>query len=72
EARIRGLDRAQNGDAQVIWGPWMWRTFYSLSRLAKQSGISDIVALRDRMKRDQFRSMEWIGLAVRWADLRLR
>lgn len=34
--REAGLDRNQVGEEQALWGPWMWRSFYQLSRMAEQ------------------------------------
>jgi hypothetical protein len=55
----------------------MWRGFYTLTRMADQRKSegevrAQIRELRDQLKRDQFASMEWIGLAARWAELWLR
>ena len=64
-----------SGKPQALWGPWMWRAFYTLSRLSKQvtaDASSDVLSMRDRLQQDDFRSMEWIGLAARWAELNTR
>jgi len=50
----------------------MWRAVYSLSRMASRTGNEDVRALRDQLQEDRFRSMPWIGLAARWAELLLR
>jgi CRISPR-associated protein Csm1 len=76
-ARLRreaGIDRNRSGAEQVLWGPWMWHAAYTLTRMAdrykNQRILRDkILDLRDRLKADDFRSMEWIGLAARWAEL---
>lgn len=75
--REAGLDRNQVGEEQALWGPWMWRSFYQLSRMAEQRKgqtqvREEIERLRDRLKADGFRSIEWVGLAARWAELALR
>lgn len=72
--RKAGQDRASNGEPQPLFGPWMYRAAYTLTRLAKsQSADADrITALRDRLQADQFQTMPWIGLAARWADLLIR
>ena len=69
ERREAGSDVGRSGQPQVLWGPWMWRAYYYLSRLARQGQNQDVAALRDQLKSDEFRSMEWIGLAARWAEL---
>lgn len=70
--RREGTDQNRLGQRQVLWGRWMWLAFYFLSRMAERTKQEDIRALRDRLKADQFRSMEQIGLAARWAELYLR
>lgn len=67
-----GRDWNRAGQPQVFWGRWMWLGFYSLSRMAKQSKLNSIYELRDQLKAEDFRSIAWIGLAARWAELRLR
>lgn len=75
--REAGLDRNRAGEEQGLWGPWMWQSFYQLSRMAEQRKSQpqireEIERLRDRLKADGFRSIEWVGLAARWAELALR
>jgi len=67
-----GTDVNRSGQPQVLWGPWMWRAQYYLSRMAKQTRNDAIKDLRDKLKADDFRSMERIGLAARWAELLTR
>jgi hypothetical protein len=50
----------------------MYLGYYHLHRLAQQAHSQSINQLNEQLKRDQFRSIEWIGLAARWAELRLR
>jgi len=74
-SRVRqeaGTDVNRSGQPQVLWGPWMWRAQYYLSRMAKQTRNDAIKDLRDKLKADDFRSMERIGLAARWAELLTR
>jgi len=61
----RGDDTVGQGQPQTLWGPWMWRGYYLLKR-AKQA---DIRTLAQTLHEDDFRSMAWMGLAARWADL---
>jgi hypothetical protein len=60
------------GQQQVVWGPWHWRGYYTLRRLAKQNENDQVKKLAELLKTDNFTSMEWIGLAARWAELKLR
>jgi len=64
----KGEDVNRNHQQQVLWGPWNWLAEYHLSRI-KGVPKQDVDELRERLKRDQFRSIEWIGLAARWAEL---
>ena len=64
----RGEDINHAGQRQALWGPWNWLAEYYLSRI-KGVPKQDVDELRERLKKDQFRSIEWIGLAARWAEL---
>ncbi len=63
--REQGEDSNRSGRPQPLWGPWMWRGYY----LLKRSKIVDIKKLADALHDDDFRSMVWMGLAARWAEL---
>jgi len=71
--RRKGDDRSRSGEPQVLWGPWNWLGYYTLTRMVKQMDKheykEEVEKLRDQLKKDEFRSMEWIGLAARWAEL---
>ena len=66
-----GENKSQLGEEQSLWGPWNWLSVYYLSRNS-EARKEDIEKLRTELLRDQFRSIEWIGLAARWAELSLR
>jgi len=74
ERRVRGEDVNLVGQQQVLYGPWIWRGYYSLRRMADRyknrpdvkKGIDN---LAESLHEDNFRAVEWIGLAARWADL---
>jgi len=66
--RELGEDETLHGKPQPLWGPWMWRGYY----LLKRSKIADIEKLADALHDDDFRSMAWMGLAARWAELLTR
>jgi CRISPR-associated protein Csm1 len=74
--RDAGADRNQAGEPQPLWGPWMWRGFYMLKRMANRTGdraIRDkINTLGDQLHETDFRNMAWMGLAARWAELLVR
>lgn len=66
-----GQGYARDGRAQVAWGPWMWRGTYLLKRLEDRSpkGLAgEIGTLRQDLAADDFRAIEVIGLAARWAE----
>jgi CRISPR-associated protein Csm1 len=67
-----GTDANQAGEAQGIWGPWMWRGYYSLKRMAgkqKTAAQQAVGQLAERLHDDHFRGIDWIGLAARWVEL---
>lgn len=65
ELRVAGKDRSAGGQRQILWGPWMWRGYYIL----KRSTHDEVKQLGERLHERQFRNMDWIGLAARWAEL---
>lgn len=75
ERRRRGEELSGTGEEQVYWGPWMWRGYYFLKRMAdryKDDRGKAIDGLAESLHGDRFRAIEWIGLAARWADLLTR
>lgn len=58
-----GVDLRQDGKPQALFGPWNWLAEYSLR---KATGAE---MLRRRIRETDFESIDWIGLAARWADL---
>lgn len=68
ERRKGGKDRNRAGQVQLLWGPWNWLAEYHLSRL-KGLPKDGVEKIRTRLKQENFRSIEWIGLAARWAEL---
>jgi CRISPR-associated protein Csm1 len=71
--RESGRDRNQAGEPQPMWGPWMWRGYHMLTRMADRTNNREITEairdLRDQLQQTEFRNMAWIGLAARWAEL---
>jgi CRISPR-associated protein Csm1 len=71
-----GDDRTRTGEAQALWGPWLWQGVYQLSRMASRtkdaSARQGIDQLRDYLRRGESVDMAWIGLAARWAELLVR
>jgi CRISPR-associated protein Csm1 len=64
----------QGQSAKVYWGPWHWHSAYSLSRLAKQNreAREEIKTIQAGLSLENFKNIEWIGLAARWAELLVR
>jgi len=63
-----GEDETLKGEPQPLWGPWMWQGFYMLKRADNEK----VKSLADTLHNDEFRSMTWMGLATRWAELLIR
>lgn len=77
ERRQEGRDVTKDGTPQALWGPWMWRGVYMLNRMAdrlkQQPALQrQVDDLRRNLEQEQFRNMDWIGLAARWAELLTR
>ncbi len=59
------------------WGPWMWQGAYFLKRMegrykAKEEAQAEIKRIRESLKQDDFRYIETLGPAARWAELSTR
>lgn len=67
-----GADQTRSGTPQILWGRWNWMAQYTLFRLASRSHADKVNELRGKLEDDQFRSIEWIGLAARWVELASR
>jgi CRISPR-associated protein Csm1 len=78
EALLRGEAENKKGEEQVVWGPWNWHAAYFLTKARSRLREDDkdakavITKIHDRLGDDQFRAVEWIGLAARWVDLLTR
>jgi CRISPR-associated protein Csm1 len=74
ELQRRGEGENQAGEEQTLWGPWNWRAAYYLARQVERNkdAKDEIENLRKSLSGDNFRAIEWIGLAARWADLKTR
>jgi len=77
DRRERGEDLNYEGEAQSLYGPWVWRGYYTLKRMAKRYKGNpeikqEIEALAEQLHDDYFRNVGWIGLAARWAELLTR
>ncbi len=76
--RLRGEEYNRAGQEQALYGPWMWRGYYFLKRRARQyressAGVGKALDdLAELLYGDNFRAIEWVGLAARWAELLVR
>ena len=73
--RKLGRDLSHERKVQVLWGPWNWLSAYYIKRMQKRTReesfknmLGDVLKLIEK----QFGSIQWIGLAARWAELKLR
>ena len=75
--REAGIDRDEFGNAKVLYGPWHWRLAYLLGQQEDRTRDDKptqkrIASLREALKKNDYRAMEWLGLAARWAQYSLR
>ena len=73
--RRQGVDLNLERKAQSLWGPWNWLSAYFIKRKQKRSHDNDFKKMLDdilKLFENQFGSIQWIGLAARWAELKLR
>jgi CRISPR-associated protein Csm1 len=73
--RRQGMDVSQERKVQVLYGAWNWLSAYFLRRMQKRSRDDGFKKLLDeilKLSENQFASIQWIGLAARWAELKLR
>jgi CRISPR-associated protein Csm1 len=61
---------------KAYWGPWMWQGAYFLKRMEGRSHDEDVRAeikrIRESLKENEFRHIETLGPAARWAELLTR
>ncbi len=74
QMKDRGEGENKAGEEQVYWGPWHWRAAYVLRRMADrhEKARKEIEEIHSNLSGENFRAIEWIGLAARWADLLTR
>jgi len=75
DRRELGEELNRAGEEQILWGPWMWRGYYALKRMAhryRDARGEAIAGLAEELHEGHFRAIEWIGLAARWAALLVR
>ncbi len=64
--------RDWDGRQQVILGPWTWRAAYALQRLRARIKVDDVLKIQEKLSASDYRMLEWLGVAARWADLYMR
>ncbi len=62
-------DVTREGEPQVLWGPWTWRAVYTLARMKERTKKDELQELMGELRSTDYRIMEQIGVAARWADL---
>lgn len=67
---VRQSGVTKDGQPQVVWGPWLWRSAYQFARLAErtQSNERDIRSLYAQLKSSNFQEIVTMGLAARWVE----
>lgn len=58
-------------DAQTVWGRWMWRSVYTMKRMAERNRLLEtrLERLRAALQQDDYRLFARLGVAARWAEL---
>jgi len=69
--------RAGKSPRRLIFGPWMWLGMYQLSRMAERAKekpelASAILAIRDELNQNDYRTLHQWAAAARWTQLKLR
>lgn len=59
---------------QTVWGRWIWRSVYTLKRMEDRSKTQPevrerLAKLRTLVETDNYRMIEPLGIAARWAEL---
>jgi len=68
-------EEARGPRGRPLWGPWMWRGAYLLTRTAERApekAKESMLAIRDRLESDNYAHLPDMGLAARWAQLETR
>ncbi len=71
-------DAAKRLNGRPVWGPWMWRGAYRLTRMAQRYGKQkpalalEIDSIRDELNKDNYSSISQWGTAARWTQLEIR
>ena len=70
EAQRKQQRIGKNGQKQVLWGPWMWRSAYQFTRFAERHKAheSTIKELHKQFQEDEFYGIVLAGIAARWVD----
>ncbi len=70
--------RAKKSKGRPVWGPWVWRGAYQLTRMAeryqrsKPELAAELLSIRDELALDNYQTIQQWGAAARWAQLFLR
>lgn len=59
---------------QIVWGPWVWRSAYRFHQIAKRAEDqkNEIEEIYQKIESNDFRGLEVVGIAARWAHALIR
>lgn len=60
------------GQSKQMFGPWHYRAAYAFARLAYGKHKEAVQQAAQAIMADDFRGIEWVGMAARWAELEVR
>jgi len=77
EAYEEAVKQAQSGKGRIVWGAYLWRTAYQLSRLMERATDNNLSLERFRQlalrpSEESFNALALLGLAACWADIQTR
>ncbi|MCX7839379.1 MAG: type III-A CRISPR-associated protein Cas10/Csm1 [Anaerolineae bacterium] len=70
--------KARRLKTKPVWGKWMWRGAYFLTRMAEREKkrnpkvAQELQAIHDELSKNEYREIGQWGVAARWAQLWLR
>lgn len=71
-------DAAHRRHGRPVWGPWMWRGVYMLTRMAERSKSKHpqlaerVLEIRDALDKNNYGDINQWGTAARWAQIENR
>ncbi len=68
----------QRKRTRLVWGPWMWRGAYMLTRMAERVGkkqpqlSQELIAIHNELDKNNYEEIDQWGCAARWTQLETR